>query len=136
MFLQKPNAIGSGTQVIAGQTSYFERLQQVNREVEELSMVFEAKSVAISGTDYRLGAVISTGFSNDLPDFALINKIVVLSQNCMYFLIEKLITVLYSPHFTAYEIRRVEPSVGFCLSKRISNLPAIPHSTTIWSGRK
>ena len=86
---QKPNVVGNGKRVFAGETNYCHSLQQIDQDVEDLDMLHEAKRVTIHGTDYVLGAVISTGFTNDFPEFSSIHKIVVLSSDNIHFLVER-----------------------------------------------
>ena len=85
LFLQKTNFVGNGKRVFAGETNYCHSLQQIDQDVEDLDMLYEAKRVIIHGTDYVLGAVISTGFTNDFPEFSSIHKIVVLSSDNIHF---------------------------------------------------
>ena len=90
---QKTNVVGNGKRVFAGETNYCHSLQQIDQDVEDLDILHEAKRVTIHGTDYVLGAVISTGFTNDFPEFSSIHKIVVLSYDNIHFLVEKIIIV-------------------------------------------
>ena len=60
--------------------------------------------VTIHGTEYRLGAVVATGYINDLPTFAKILKIVVLSPENVHFVLKKITTIEFCEHFHAYQV--------------------------------
>ena len=68
---------------------------------------YRPKKVSIHGTEYRVGTVVSTGFSDDqLPEFASISKIVVTPQNKIIFLLKKFVSIAFISHYHAFEVRR------------------------------
>lgn len=65
-----------------------------------------ATNVIISGTKYKLNAVVFLGFNSDLPEFGTISKIIVFANRDIYFLIVKYTTLEYNKHYHAFEVRR------------------------------
>ena len=57
------------------------------------------------GTEYRVGAVVRTGSTNNLSQFASIEHIVVLSQDNIYFVVKAFVTKGFTSHFHAYEVQ-------------------------------
>ena len=62
--------------------------------------------MSLNGTKYRVGAVVFIGYTNDLPEFASIQEIIVLDAGIIYFIVKKLETIMFSSHFHSYEVRR------------------------------
>jgi len=62
----------------------------------------------VSGTKYKVGAVVHTGFHNLLPAFSIIKKIVVVNADLdrLYFVINSLNTTAFQEHFHSYEINK------------------------------
>jgi hypothetical protein len=88
---------------------------------------FRPKKVSIHGTEYRVGAVITTGDSEDqLPEFASISKIIVTPQNKIFLLLVEYITFEFSSHYHSFEVHRaVNPTTYFaCKSDFLTYLPA------------
>lgn len=65
-----------------------------------------ATNVIISGTKYKVNAVVFLAFDSDLPEFGTISKIVVFGDQIMYFWITKYKTIEHNKHYHAYEVRR------------------------------
>lgn len=93
------------------------RMSSSNIIYEELlpvikNLVYRPRKVTIHGTEYRLGAVLYTGFTDDeLPVFSSINKIIVSpTNNEIVFLLTKFVTIEFSVHYHAFQLRReVQP---------------------------
>lgn len=66
--------------------------------------VFRSKKVCYLGTEYRIGAVMQIGYKNDLPQFASVAKIVVVSTSKTYFVLKQMETKKFSHHFHAFEV--------------------------------
>ena len=71
-----------------------------------LSILNRANNVTISGTTYKLNAVVFLGFDSDLPEFGTISKITVFGNQEIYFLITKYQTLEYNEHYHAFEVRK------------------------------
>lgn len=71
-----------------------------------LSILNRANNVTISGTTYKLNAVVFLGFDSDLPEFGTISKITVFGNQEIYFLIAKYQTLEYNKHYHAFEVRK------------------------------
>ena len=67
-----------------------------------------AKKVSIHGTEYRLDAVIHTGWIDELPEFASISKIIVVESSKVYFVLTKYVTIQFVTHYHAFEVCRPE----------------------------
>jgi hypothetical protein len=81
----------------------------------------------VSGTKYKVGAIVHTGFHNLLPAFSIIKKIVVVNAdlNRLYFVINSLNTTEFNEHYHSYEIKKPRVnSVNVCTQEEfISFLP-------------
>ena len=66
--------------------------------------VFRSKKVCCLGIEYRIGAIIQVGYKNDLPQFASVAKIVVVSTSKTYFVLKTIETKWFSHHFHAFEV--------------------------------
>ena len=51
-----------------------------------------AKKVSIHGTQYKVGSVIHIGWADELAEFAIIYKIVVIATGKVYFVLAKYVT--------------------------------------------
>ena len=62
--------------------------------------------MTVSGTKYKVGAVIHSGFNQLLPNFSVTKKIVVVDGKIerLYFILTELDTIGYCDHYHAYEI--------------------------------
>ena len=69
-----------------------------------MCLSFRAKKVCYLGTEYRIGAVIQVGYKNELPEFASIAKIVVVSPSKTYFVLKLIETREFSSHFHAFDV--------------------------------
>lgn len=76
-FVQKPVQIGTGKTIVAGDAEYFDALHEKEPAVVNTDPFYEANNVTISGTTYKLNAVVFLGFDSDLPEFETISKITV-----------------------------------------------------------
>lgn len=79
---------------------------QINPFKQILFLGFRAKRVTMHGTEYRIGAVVFEGVQNNLPRFGSIEKIVVTSNNNIWFMLKKFLTIDFSQHFHAFEIQK------------------------------
>ena len=66
------------------------------------------KKVIIHGTEYRVGSIIHTGHTDDeLPEFSSIKTIIVFPQDSkVIFLLTKFVTIEFSFHYHAFDIRK------------------------------
>ena len=69
-------------------------------------MLNRANNVTMSGTTYKLNAVVFLRFDSDLPEFGAISKITVFGNQEIYFLITKYQTLEYNKHYHAFEVRK------------------------------
>jgi len=62
--------------------------------------------VIVSGTKYKIGAVIHSGFDQLLPEFSVIKKIAVVNGELdrLYFILTRIDTMEYSKHYHSYKI--------------------------------
>ena len=71
--------------------------------------------MSLHGTKYRVGAIVFTGYTNDLPEFASIMEIMALHAEKMFFIVKKLETIMFSTHFHSYEVQRPADADAFIL---------------------
>jgi hypothetical protein len=71
-----------------------------------ISILLRPSWVTVSGTKYKIGAVIHSGFHQLLPTFSVIKKIVVVNGELdkLYFILTRLDTIEYSEHYHSYKI--------------------------------
>lgn len=65
--------------------------------------IYSTRWVKLDGTEYRPGLVICTNIKNELPFFSKITNILVLGEK-VYFLVDKLVTELFSEHYNAFRV--------------------------------
>ena len=72
--------------------------------------LFRLTWVSVSGTKYKTGAVVQTGFHNLLPVFAIARKIILVGgdPSKLMFIVEVIDTVCFSEHYHAYEVQMSE----------------------------
>ena len=63
-----------------------------------------AKKVSIHGTEYRVRAVVHTGWLDELPEFASILKIVVVDSSKVYFILTKYMKRQFISQYHAFEV--------------------------------
>lgn len=73
--------------------------------------------MSIDGIEYRIGAVVHVGSVDDLQEFGSIDKIVVLPSHKTYFILKSLLTIEFSEHFHAFEIRKPATQATYVLSQ-------------------
>lgn len=79
---------------------------------------FRPMTISLHGTEYRVGAVVYVGSSDELPDFASIQGIFIFGADKIYFVLKRFITTIFSGHFHSYEVRRPAFSNDFVLEPK------------------
>lgn len=73
---------------------------------------YRANWCSIHGTQYKIVAVVHTGYTNALPKFALIKIVTVTNpidlDRCLLFIVKDIPTLEYDSHTHSYKISRVE----------------------------
>ena len=61
------------------------------------------------GTNYKVGAVIQTGFHQLLPEFSIIYKIVTVDGDLakLFFVMEILSVIQWNDHYHSYEVEKL-----------------------------
>ena len=69
--------------------------------------LFRLTWVSVSGTKYKTGAVVQTGFYNLLPVFAIARKIILVGgdPSKLMFIVEVMDTVCFSEHYHALRFK-------------------------------
>ena len=66
-----------------------------------------AKKVSIYGTVYKIGSVTHIGWVDELPEFGVISKIVVMESSEVHFLLKRYETIQFASHYHSYEVNEL-----------------------------
>ncbi|KAK3731628.1 hypothetical protein QZH41_015892 [Actinostola sp. cb2023] len=106
--IHKPVECGPGKQKEAGTTQYYQLLQRKDPNIVASTVVHEPSWVTVSGTKYKVGAVIHSGFIHLLPAFSVIKTIVVVNGELdrIVFVLTSLDTIEFNEHHHSFAISK------------------------------
>lgn len=84
--------------------------------------IFRTSWVTVFGTNYKVGAVVQSGFLHLLPAFSIIKKIVVVDGklNRLFLICESLDTIEYQEHYHAYRVKKpIDKIMTICTQEEL-----------------
>lgn len=121
--------ITRGTMTAAGESSYFNELQDLG--FESTDVLTEVSEITVGGFGYEVGLFVSLPFkNNELPVFGRISSVFITNSSEAYLMLEDIKCTMYDKQFGAYLIEREENPTyrGFDLSKLPPDRPM-----TLWT---
>ena len=89
--------------MVTGDAPFFNQLRRHEKDILPTDVVYVAKKVSVHGTEYRVGAVIHTGWIDELPEFSSIFKIVMVPSSKVYFILERYVTIQFDDHYHSFQ---------------------------------